>query len=613
MYALVNAGVLERADELLQDVWDIGPRAKPAYFDPVTWTEDPYHDKYWRLIFYSLRPTTNLLWAYYKTGNVTYRDKLVEILVSFTAYDATRGDAGLDDGADDAGAIVEDDAGIQTFDEDYTTSFRAMVLTNTYWKLKQSGDLPAQLDTDMLGAIGRIGNKLSSPGGYTGSFGNHGFTSAASLLLLAENFPDLTLPGSSKPVGDKWMKIGNEELTGLIANAVDSDGVDLENSPFYHYYVLTFAEQIATWAQRWNVPLPDQFVSQTHAMSTYAAYILQPDLQLPLLGSSVDTGVANLDPQVQADVAARDPEFAYMAAAGADGGSEPTERSKLFPQSGQSILRSGFGPAAEFPLQTFVTFNVGPWRNPHSHFDVLGMTYFSMGRRLLVDSGLFTYAPSPEHDYFYGTRAHNTVIVDSQDEGQGQQVIEGLTASGSSWAYQSGSHGLYAGVTHERGVLILSRDLALVVDQLSSSAMHDYAQTWHFAPDLSVQMSGLQAIATDEKGTPVLTLLQGVNSGVITKSFVAQDNPIQGWFSEHYGIKVPSVALEYHASAPSASFVTLIASGSFVTPAPRLLVDQNDGSAVRVRVCAGAFQKQVEIDHLVGTNEAVQVSDVACP
>jgi hypothetical protein len=271
MYPLVNGGVLQRADELLQDIWDIGPRAPPVYLKPpIDWTVDPYMDKYWRLIFYSLRPTTNLLWAYYTTGNVTYRDKLLEILASYAAYDKIRGDGGVDVSYD-AGGIVEDDAGYQTFDEDYTTSFRAMILTNSYCKLKASGDLPAQLDQDLLDSVLKIGNKLSSPGGYTGSFGNHGFTSAASLVLLAANFPSLNQPGSPAPISEEWERVGTNELTGLIANAVDSDGVELENSPFYHYYVMQFAEEITSWADRWKVHLPSEFVKQSDAMSTYAA------------------------------------------------------------------------------------------------------------------------------------------------------------------------------------------------------------------------------------------------------------------------------------------------------------------------------------------------------
>jgi hypothetical protein len=319
---------------------------------------------------------------------------------------------------------------------------------------------------------------------------------------------------------------------------------------------------------------------------------------------------------VTTDIAARDTDFAYMASSGADGGTEPAQRSRLFHDSGQSILRSGFGPKEIFALQTFMTLNVGPWRSAHNHADVLGLTYFSAGRPLLVDSGLFTYTPSPEHDFFYGTRAHNTVVVDGQDQAPLQLVSAGLTATGPSWAYQSGSHGLYQGVTHQRGVLIIQRDLALVVDRLTSSASHDYVQTWHFSPDLSVALNGLQVLASDTSGTPLLALIQGTGqgtaAGVTATTISGATTPvIQGWFSNHYGIKVANVALEYQASAPSASFVTLIASGQFVQASPQVAVDQNDASVIRVRVCAGSVQEQVEIDALAAAGEAVSVTPLS--
>jgi hypothetical protein len=585
IYALVNEGALERADELLQDVWDIGPRSKPVYLNPITWTEDPYQDHYWRLLFYSLRPTSNLLWAYYTTGDVRYRDKLLQILSSYCANDKVRA------------------ANALTFDENYTTAFRAMVLVNSYVKLKRSGDLTAQLGADLLTSIDKLGTTLGSPLGYTGSYGNHGFTSAAALVLIAENF--------ALPFSPKWSQTGFDRLNQLIVNTVDSDGVELENSPFYHFYVLSFAQQLTSWAQRWGVALPPEFASRTDAMSTYGAFVLQPDLAIPLLASSVTTTLGDLDPAVRTDIVARDPEFAYVASRGA-AGTEPTRLSHLFPQSGQSTLRSSFGPPEDYGNQTFATFNVGPWRNAHNHLDVLGLTYFSEGRELLVDSGLFTYAPGPEHDYFTGTRAHNAVVVDGQDQGKSQLVFAGLTTYGPGWSYQSGSHLLYPGVTHQRAILILRKDLALIVDRLTSAASHDYVQTWHLAPDLQATLNGLDADAIDQTtGTSLLSLVQATTPNLLVTTTTGSSQPIQGWSSQHYGVKVPNVALEYRQTGPSVSFVTLLASGPFAGTRPLIAVDQNDAAAVRVRVCAGTFQEQLEIDGLVSPSEAVLVSPLS--
>lgn len=56
---------------------------------PPTWEEDPYGEKYWRFIYYSLRETRHLLYAFKQTGEIKYKDKLIETIESF-----------LDDGID---------------------------------------------------------------------------------------------------------------------------------------------------------------------------------------------------------------------------------------------------------------------------------------------------------------------------------------------------------------------------------------------------------------------------------------------------------------------------------------------------------------------------------
>src|SRR5262249_4491767 len=101
MYTLLNQGSIKIANELLQNLWDLGARSDPKYLDPndyldpanqgpdrprLIWEQDPYNDPYWRLLFYSLRPSVNLLWAYYTVGDTAYRDKLIEILRSFCHF-----------------------------------------------------------------------------------------------------------------------------------------------------------------------------------------------------------------------------------------------------------------------------------------------------------------------------------------------------------------------------------------------------------------------------------------------------------------------------------------------------------------------------------------------
>jgi hypothetical protein len=166
MYADLNQGNLALADRMLDDYWPARGHP-PAYLPrPITWTEDPYNDSLWRFMFYSLRYTSNLLWAFGTTGQPEYRDRLLEILRSYAAYDGTRPFNG------------------KTFDNKHTAAYRAMVLVNSYRKLEAWGMLPPDLARDLNSSIGRLGAFLADARNYEPGF-NHGFNEAAGLLLVA--------------------------------------------------------------------------------------------------------------------------------------------------------------------------------------------------------------------------------------------------------------------------------------------------------------------------------------------------------------------------------------------------------------------------------------------
>ena len=42
-----------------------------------------------------------------------------------------------------------------------------------------------------------------------------------------------------------------------------------------------------------------------------------------------------------------------------------------------------------------------------------------VGRSILIDSGLYSYEDSHIRDYFHGTSAHNTLVVDGLDQQEG--------------------------------------------------------------------------------------------------------------------------------------------------------------------------------------------------
>lgn len=597
VYSLLDDGDFTAADQLLSGIWDLGPRFPTVRIRPVQWAEDPFNDNYWRFLFYSLRPTSNLLWAYRQTGDQRYLDELISILDSFATFDAIRS------------------PNRETFDDPHASAFRAMVLVNSYGKLFRAGVLPANLASKLLVSIQKLGNFLADPKNFEGSY-NHGFTEASALLLLAENHP--TLPNASS-----WRNLGLTRLMQVMNAAVDADGVEVENSPFYHFYVLNFAWEIASWAGRFGVPLDPIFTMRTQGMVEYATYALQPSGSVPLLGSSVTRSVGNLEPSVFGPIANAYPAFSYVYSMGKLG-QAPSKNIAIFPVSGQVFLRSAFSPAPNFVSDTQVTFNVGPWRNAHNHLDVLAINYASAGTTILPDSGLFTYDLGPDHDYFFGTRAHNTVLVDGLNQPTSGAVGLGLTMTGplpsntgspgTSWLYQSGWHTLYPGVTHRRSLLLLGRDLLLVVDNMASSQSHAYVQTWHLKTGYSTRGSGMDVDGFSKSGTKVL-FRQAFTGGMRLTKFRAQESPPLAWCSDIYQSKVANVQLEYAVTGSNRRFATLIASGPYAERSVSIF-GTTSGSQVDLTVCASSLNVQVRVAKQAAYGESVRVSATApgvCP
>jgi hypothetical protein len=540
LYADINQGEFKVADQMRADLWP-ARGYPPVYLPrPLTWTEDPYHDAYWRFMFYSLRYTSNLLWAFGNSGNQAYLDRLLEILSSYAVYDAGR------------------PFNRTTFDNKHAAAYRAMVLVNTYRKLQAWGALSPAMGDGLAASIRRLGDFLSSPWNFEPDF-NHGFNEAAALLLIADNFPEMSGSGA-------WRTTAITRLLGMLQTNIDADGVDVENSPFYHYYVMGMVSQIAAWANSWEVALAPAYTDARQRMVHHAAMIVQPDGRLPMLGATATTNVPAQDPAVYGPLTALDPNFAWVFTKGAEG-VPPPPGVEVFPVSGLFLLRSLTPPPGQLPSQTFITFDSGVYRTDHSHLDALSLTYYSDGAVLLPDSGLFTYDRGADFDYFHGTRAHNTIVVDGIDQQPGAAVprVHGRIGE-AAWA--TGMSDLVPGVNHCRTVILLERGLAVVVDSLASVVSHRYVQTWHLFPNASVQTLGKNVVANSPDGAPRLAISQADWSTLSIETLFGAQSPIQGWYSTAYGSKLPNWAIEYSRVAPGVRFVTLIASGPYAATRP---------------------------------------------
>jgi hypothetical protein len=565
MYAEFNQGDLATADNLLDGVWPARGFPLPRLSSPPAWTEDPYGDAYWRFFFYGLRPTANLVWAFETTGDPRYADRLEAILASYVEHDRTR---------------PEDR---RTFDNPHAAAYRAMVLVNSHARLRRWGRLSPALDEGLRRSLEKLGAFLEDPRHYESGH-NHGFNEAAALLLVADSFPDL-------PLAARRRALGIERLLQMLDNTVDADGVEVENSPFYHVYVLGLVSQIAAWAERYEPRVARPYREAERKMLRYAAYVTQPDGTLPMLGATATTILPNQDPAIYAPLADLDANFAWVYTRGARG-LPPDERAALFPVSGLFLLRSPLPAEAERRDQTFVTFDAGAYRTDHSHLDALSVTVYSHGATQVPEAGLFTYEPGPEYDYFHGTRGHNTVLVDGRDQAEGHARPGGHGTTGDAvWA--AGTSRLYAGVEHRRTVVVLRRGLVLVWDSLSGADPHTFTQTWHLPPGTAVEAGPAgRVVGRDARGRAAVAVAQA--GGLAPRVVEGATSPMQGWSSSRYGKKVPAPTLEYTRSGVGASFATLVATGPLAAASPTVSSTAIPG-ARRLVVCAGGAGETITL------------------
>ena len=473
----------------------------------------------------STRPS-DLLWAYYADrGTFAYRDKLLADPRELRRLRLARGRR-----RPQRASTMR-----------HASAFRAMVLVNCYWKLDRSGDLRPHLAGRSCRICDRPARRVSSPIRITSTKNTTTDSTRQQHCSRRRDVPRLRsrerrgvtrLAPASRSSSRATLSMPTASRSRTRRSTTSTSSRSPPRSP-----------NGQTGTASVFRPSSDRVSGRCFATRPSSSSRTEPCLSSgPASGSTsarcapISTaGSARSIPSSSSSV-----EAAFPASS-----RRPAWRCSL--QSGTAILRSGFGSPETFADETHVVFDVGPWRTAHSHLDALAVTYYSAGRALLPDSGLFRYEEGgAEHRYFWSTRAHNTVVVDGRSQHTGA-AHAGLTRKGTAgWLYQSGSHRLYRGVEHDRSVLLLRRDLALVVDRLTGGESHRYVQTWHVFPGARVTTTGLSLLASGGDGRPALAIHQAQGLQPIElRTISGGEQPLQGWYSDEYGKRVANTVAEY--------------------------------------------------------------------
>ncbi|MBN8523845.1 MAG: alginate lyase family protein [Planctomycetes bacterium] len=353
------------------------------------------------------------------------------------------------------------------------------------------------------------------------------------LLLLGLSMPEHAVASAA-------YEIGLTRLRDAVARQTFPDGSDLEQSTNYNYSLLHMVDQL-------HGVLPkdalEPFVIAARQRLRFLCAMHYPDgfpVEIAKNGRGAD------DRQRLTTWAASLETAPWLRAPGIS-----------FPWGGWYVLSSSWRERGSYMLLKACAPGMG-----HTHEDSLSLVLWCGGRRLLVDSGNFSYGSRTDLDvrmnaYGFSGAAHNVVLVDGHGARRiaVQQALRGevfeeprlradsagpmpnRALAGHTFALVEGTYNDGFGpnairVQHHRQVLQVEGRGWLVIDRLrpDDEAEHEYARLWQLAPeavnsvringDGHVQAPGFQIIAV----TPAKTsLLEG------------SDEPVAGWYFPAYG------------------------------------------------------------------------------
>lgn len=237
----------------------------------------------------------------------------------------------------------------------------------------------------------------------------------------------------------------------------------------------------------------------------------------------------------------------------------PCLASRALPDSGYYLLQTGAIGDDPEDARISVSFDCGELGfgsiAAHGHADALSITLRAFGQDVLVDPGTYDYFTYRAwRDYFKSTRAHNTIVVDGEDQSEMLGLfLWGKRANAKCLEWSPGPEGgrvagehdgyrrLPGGVIHQRSVELDGAASRVVIrDRLAGAGSHHAALHLHFAETCTVERS--------ERGGFSAVFPGGfadidMDDRMSVEAVVGSEDPILGWVSRGYHRKEPSPTL----------------------------------------------------------------------
>jgi hypothetical protein len=376
---------------------------------------------------------------------------------------------------------------------------------------------------------------------YSGSF-NHG------------TMQNMGLMAAGCALGRRgWMDRAAGRLREEASHALDAEGVLDEQATGYSGFFWRLWSDVLAESAHCGVAAPPGLAAKVAAIDRFLAHSIAPDGNLVPIGDTF----ASPTPYIVG------PQSEFATTRGARG-TAPTDTFATFARGYAFGRTSWTAPGGH---QWSVRY--GPGRTGHGHNDHLGVTYFSRGRHLLVDSSFDGYDDKPYR--FWSTRpeAHNVPVLPGTAFDATAATTLRRVSTGPGVRTLGLTDHAYAGTTRDRTVLVDDTLQAMLVrDDITTDRVRDIRMLWHLDPSWRPDgVRGTGALSSATFLSPDRTLrawiVQAAEPGTplpvgASRLVRGQKAPYQGWVGTDLGKRVPNWVVEARRYARTVHAVTAV-------------------------------------------------------
>jgi hypothetical protein len=421
------------------------------------------------------------------------------------------------------------------------------------------------------------------------SANNHLLGEATGLFIAALTWP-------LWPESARWRDHARAELTREAVLQTFEDGVNREQAVWYHHSVADMLTLAGLLARANDCDFDAPYWGALESMLEFLASIMDVRGGVPAIGDADQGVLLRLAPDVpglepwpgvyrsllasgavlfhRAEFRVKAGEFddksRWLLGDAAASRFEALDVSRVrlpvhrsFPHAGYYIL----GSELETPEEVRIVADAGPLGYlsiaAHGHADALAFTLTVGGQPFLVDSGTFAYHTERAwRHYFRGTSAHNTVMVDGEDQSlfagaflwlrHARTTVDEFACSADRQvlvAHHEGYRRLTDPLRHRRTWRYDTSGVTLeVCDELLCSGAHEAQIFWHFAPQCQLTHENGRVVAQRDDTRVELEPPEAVSVTLVRGRTAERpgQRPL-GWVSSGFDLKAPATTAVFAA------------------------------------------------------------------